>query len=69
MTQVVWADEHCESLVTGSMEVRVPISPASAEIGKVRLGTYVVETLSRMSTARLTSQSSVSPDGSMHACR
>ena len=48
MTQVVWADKHCEDLVTGSMEVRVPISPASAALRKVRLGSYVVGTLSRI---------------------
>jgi hypothetical protein len=34
--------------VAGSMEVRVPISPASAVLRKARLGSYVVGTLSRI---------------------
>jgi hypothetical protein len=47
MTQVVWANKHCEGLMTGPMKDRVPISPASVILGIVRLGGYVVGLLSR----------------------
>jgi hypothetical protein len=48
MTQLAWADRHCKSPVTGSAKVGVPVSPARAVLVIVWLGSYVVETLSRI---------------------